>query len=76
MSSFITNRDIPIFVTIPVIFLASKKKFRTEWENGCQKFRTERVKNSLIFINSKLPGASNCINIHSCATLTFLNFNI
>ena len=25
MSSFITNRDIPIFVTIPVIFLASKK---------------------------------------------------
>ena len=44
MSSFITNRDIPIFVTIPVIFLASKKKFRTEWENGCQKFRSERVK--------------------------------
>ena len=25
MSSFITNRDIPIFVTIPVIFIASKK---------------------------------------------------
>ena len=43
MSSLITNRDIPIFVTIPVIFLASKKKFRTEWENGCQKFRSERV---------------------------------
>ena len=43
MSSFITNRDIPIFVTIPVIFIASQKKFRTEWENGCQKFRSERV---------------------------------
>ena len=43
MSSFISNRDIPILVTIPIIFLASKKEFRTEWENGCQKFRSERV---------------------------------
>ena len=51
MSSFITNRDIPIFVTIPVIFLASKKKFRTEWENGCQKFRSERVKERSVETN-------------------------
>ena len=35
-----------------------------------------KLKNSLFFINSKLPGASNCIHIHSCATPTFLNFNI
>ena len=35
-----------------------------------------KIKNSLLFINSKLPGVSNCIHIHSCVTLTFLNFNI
>ena len=29
-----------------------------------------------IFINSKLPGVYNCIHIHSCVTLTFLNFYI
>ena len=25
---------------------------------------------------SKLPGVSNCKHIHSCVTMTFLNFNI
>ena len=35
---------MPVFVTIPMIFLASKKEFHTEWENGCQKFRSERIK--------------------------------
>ena len=35
-----------------------------------------KIKNKLFFINSKLPGVSNCIHIHSCVTLTFLNFYI
>ena len=35
-----------------------------------------KIKNKLFFINSKLPGVSNCKHIHSCVTLTFLNFNI
>ena len=35
---------MPIFVSIPVIVLASVNTFRTEWENGCQTFRSERVK--------------------------------
>ena len=29
-----------------------------------------KIKNKLSFINSKLPGVSNCIHIHSCVTLT------
>ena len=35
-----------------------------------------KIKNKLFFIKSKLPGVSNCKHIHSCVTLTFLNFNI
>ena len=35
-----------------------------------------KIKNKLFFINSKLPGVSNCIHIHSCVALTFLNFYI
>ena len=35
-----------------------------------------KIKNALFFIKSKLPGVSNCKHIHSCVTLTFLNFNI
>ena len=35
-----------------------------------------KIKNKLFFINSKLPDVSNCKHIHSCVTLTFLNFNI
>ena len=35
---------MPIFVSIPMIFLASENFFRTEWENGCQTFRSEIVK--------------------------------
>ena len=35
-----------------------------------------KIKNNFFFINSKLPGVSNCIHIHSCVTLTFLNFYI
>ena len=35
-----------------------------------------KIKNKLFFIKSKLPGMSNCKHIHSCVTLTILNFNI
>ena len=35
-----------------------------------------KIKIKLFFINSKLPDVSNCKHIHSCVTLTFLNFNI
>ena len=35
-----------------------------------------KIKNKLFVINSKLPDVSNCKHIHSCVTLTFLNFNI
>ena len=34
---------IIILVLIHMIFLASQKEVCTEWENGCQKFRSERV---------------------------------
>ena len=33
-----------------------------------------KIKNKLFFINSKFPGVSNYKHIHSCVTLTFLNF--
>ena len=35
-----------------------------------------KIKNNLFWINSKLPGMSNCIYVYSFVTLTFLNFNI
>ena len=43
-----------------------------------KKKRKIDIKIKLFFMNSKLPGVSNNYSkhIHSCVTLTFLNFNI
>ena len=50
MSSFITNRDIPIFVTIPVIFLASKKNSVQNGKMGAKNSVAKELNAAYLFL--------------------------